>query len=77
MPSDKWMITSNEAFEMFARHFEARHRSGAVGRAQQRAQSLKVKGDYVGDKIWTEIAARIETLRNQEMLTARRAKEHT
>jgi hypothetical protein len=52
--------TKEEAVNMFARHFEACHRSGAAERAKQRAAALKAKGDHEGHKIWIAVACRVE-----------------
>ena len=38
-----WVPKKEEAVEMFARHFEACHRSGAVERAKQRLLPLEPK----------------------------------
>ena len=62
---------------MFARYFEARHRSGAVERAKERASSLAAQGDHEGHKIWSDVACRIEALRKEDRLALRRAKERT
>ena len=45
-----WVPTRDDAVHMFARHFEACHRSGAVERAKQKTVSLKAKGDHEGHK---------------------------
>ena len=67
--------TKEEAIEIFARYFEARHRSGAVERAKQRASFLAAKGDHEGHKIWTDVACRVEELRREDRVALRRAKE--
>jgi len=72
-----WVPTKEEAVDMFARHFEACHRSGAAERAKQRAASLKAKGDQEGHKIWTDVACRVEALRHEDKVALRRAKERT
>jgi len=72
-----WVPTRDDAVHMFARHFEACHRSGAVERAKQKAVSLKAKGDHEGHKIWTEVACRVEALRQEDRVALRRAKERT
>ena len=77
MPGDNWMVTTDEALDMFARQFEARYRSGAVERARQRANSLKSKGDHEGTKLWVDVAARVEALRSHNRVAIRRAVEQT
>ena len=72
-----WVPKKEEAVEMFARHFEACHRSGAVERAKQKAASLKAKGDHEGQKIWTDVARRVEGLRQGDRVALRRTKERT
>ena len=72
-----WVPTRDDAVDMFARHFEACHRSGAVERAKQKAASFKAKGDHDGHKILTEVACRVEALRQADRVTLRRAKEQT
>jgi len=72
-----WVPKKEEAVEMFARHFEACHRSGAVERAKQKAASFRAKGDHEGHKIWSDVACRIEALRKEDRVALRRAKERT
>ena len=72
-----WVPTKEEAVDMFARHFEACHRSGAAERAKQRAASLKANGDHEGHKIWTAVACRVEALRQEDRVALRRVKEWT
>jgi len=67
--------TREEAIEMFARYFEARHRSGAVERAKERASSLAAQGDHEGHKIWTAVACRVEALRQEDRVALRRVRE--
>ena len=75
MPGDKWMVTNDEAFELFARQFEARHRSGAVGRARRTAASLKARGDHPGSSGWADVASRVEELRSLDRVLTRRIAE--
>ena len=72
-----WFPTQEEAVEMFARHFEARHRSGSLLRARQTAEHLKKSGDDDGHKIWHRVADRIEDLRKHHRIARRRAIEKT
>jgi hypothetical protein len=72
-----WIPTRAEAVEMFARHFEARHRGGALGKAREAAAAMKTKGDDDGHKIWTDVADVIEGLRGEEHVTQRRIREKT
>jgi hypothetical protein len=61
---------------MFARHFEARHRSGALPRARKTAARLKDTGDLPGCAVWCEVADKIERLRNdQRHIALRRERE--
>jgi hypothetical protein len=57
---------------MFARHFEARHRSGAAVRARHTAARLKDTGDVPGSTMWNEVAETIERLRSDHRHIARR-----
>jgi hypothetical protein len=70
-----WLPTEEEAVEMFARHFEALHRSGSVPRARRTAESLKECGDDKGHQIWHRVADKIEDLRNDSLVEQRRAIE--
>ncbi len=61
-----WMVTEEEAVEMFARHFAARHRAWASPRARDKAESLKGQGDLHGHKIWNAVADTVERLREEK-----------
>ncbi|HEV2627583.1 MAG TPA: hypothetical protein VGV41_02935 [Pseudolabrys sp.] len=67
-----WRPTGSEAIDMFARHFEARHRSGAAVRARHTAAHLKDAGDMPGSAVWSEVAETIERLRSDHRHIARR-----
>ena len=54
-----WVPSDDEAVEIFARHFEALHRSGAAAKAKQQAEILIRGGDYSGHRIWMKVAERI------------------
>jgi hypothetical protein len=60
-----WMPTEDEAVEMFARHFAARHMAGASPRAREKAESLKSQGDLRGHKVWNSVANTVERLRQE------------
>jgi len=47
-----WLPTEEEAVDMFARHFEALHRSGAIRKAKQRASHFKNAGDHEAHRVW-------------------------
>ena len=64
------------AVEMFARHFEALHRSGAAIQARETAAALKAKGD-VGHRIWNDVADTIDRLRQTQRIAVRRQIERT
>jgi hypothetical protein len=70
-----WVPSKAEAVEIFARHFEARHRSGALQKAEETARHLKSTGDVAGHDIWCEVAASIERIRNTGDIPARRGFE--
>ena len=70
-----WLPTEDEAVEIFARHFEALHRSGSAPRARRTAESLKERGDHKGHQIWHRVADKIEDLRNDSLVAQRRAIE--
>ena len=67
-----WRPTGSEAIDMFARHFEARHRSGAAPRARSTAARLRDKGDLPGSIVWNEVANTIERLRSDHRRIAKR-----
>jgi hypothetical protein len=46
-----WVPTQSEAIEMFARHYETRHRAGAAERARRTAATLAEKGDHQGHAV--------------------------
>jgi hypothetical protein len=60
-----WVPSEDEAVEMFARHFEALHRSGAAAKAKQQAEILIRGGDLKGHRIWKKVAERILHLRKE------------
>jgi tellurite resistance protein len=72
-----WLPTEEEAVEIFARHFEALHRSGSVPRARRTAESLKERGDNKGHQIWHRVAEKIEDLRKDHRVAQRRAMERS
>ncbi len=55
-----WTVSQAEATEMYARYFEARHRSAAGKRARETARALKSKGDPRGERAWIDVAETIE-----------------
>ena len=55
-----WMVTQDEAVEMYARMFLARHGRAACKLARETARSLEKDGDAAGCKAWTEVAEIIE-----------------
>ncbi len=70
-----WVPTEDEAVDMFARHFEALHRSGAASKAEQTASELESQGDSDGHRVWRKVADRIRRLRHPERVSQRRATE--
>jgi hypothetical protein len=72
-----WVPTEDEAIEMYARHFEALHRSGSATLARQTATELNAKGDRNGHRIWNDVAHTIDRLRHKERITRRRKFEMT
>jgi hypothetical protein len=60
-----WVPSEDEAVDMFARHFEALHRSGAATKAKREAESLHRSGDHKGHRMWTKVAERIKHLRKE------------
>ena len=71
-----WIPSEDEAVEMFARHFEARHRSAAVRKADEKLSALKAAGDDEGYRIWQKVAERVKVLREPERVAARRELEN-
>jgi hypothetical protein len=72
-----WVPTQDEAIEMYARHFEALHRSGSATLARQTAAAMKAKGDHGGHKIWNDVADTIDRLRQTDRIASRRQLEKT
>ena len=60
-----WFPREDEAVDMFARHFEALHRSGAAAKAKQQAEILVRGGDFKGHRIWMKVVERIKHLRKE------------
>jgi hypothetical protein len=60
-----WVPSEDEAVDMFARHFEALHRSGAATKAKEEADALNRSGDHKGHRIWTKVVERIQHLRKE------------
>jgi hypothetical protein len=55
-----WMITQDEAVEMYARFLAARH-GGSAGRlARKAAEKLQTEGDSEGHAIWSRVANAVE-----------------
>ena len=67
-----WLPKEDEIIDMFARHFEALHRSGAANKAHQAAADLKWTGDHHGHRIWKNVADTVERLRHRERIERRR-----
>ncbi len=72
-----WHPSEDEAVELFSRHFEALHRSGAVPKAHEKATALKNAGDEHGHRIWKKVAERVKQLRHPARVLARREAEMT
>ena len=70
-----WIPTQSESIEMFARHYETFHRAGAAERARRTAAALAEKGDLEGHAVWTQVADRVECLRQPQLVEGRRARE--
>jgi len=71
-----WFPTEEDAVQIFARHFEAKHRGGSATLARETAGRLKERGDHEGYKIWNRVADKIENLRQDRRLVQRRAMEN-
>jgi len=57
---ENWMITRDEAVEMYARYWAARHGRAGIKRARETATSLLKQGDSDGHEIWNKVADVIE-----------------
>ena len=55
-----WNVTRDEAVEMYARFWTARHGKSAGALARKTAHSLENAGDVEGQKIWNEVAGAVE-----------------
>ena len=60
MPSETWMITADEAVEMYARFLAARYGRPASKRARERAIPLRRDGDAQGYEIWNKVADTVD-----------------
>jgi len=67
MPKN-WIVTRDEAIEMYARYWTARHGRAGSKRARETASSLLRQGDTDGHEIWNKVADVIE--RNSSGVTA-------
>lgn len=70
-----WIPTEQDAVDMFSRHFEALHRSGAANKADKRASDLRQAGDISGHVMWKEAADRIRQFRSPSEIERRRSME--
>jgi hypothetical protein len=59
-----WDITEDDAVEMYARYYSARHKRTAHEKARKIATLLKEKGDLGGEKIWNSVADKIQLHRH-------------
>lgn len=57
-------ITHDEAIEMYARFWAARHGVNATKAAREAAKAFERRGDVEGLTAWTEVAERIERKRH-------------
>jgi hypothetical protein len=55
-----WMITRDEAIEMYARFLAARHGGAASRIARKIADKLQTKGDFEGHAVWNLVADAVE-----------------
>ncbi len=67
-----WFLSEQEAVEIFAAHFEARHRSGAIVKAKEIARRLKSRGDEKGFRLWEKVATRVGEVRKMPRVRLRR-----
>ena len=65
---ENWIVTRDEAIEMYARYWTARHGRAGSKRARETASSLLRQGDTDGHEIWNKVADVIE--RNSSGVTA-------
>jgi len=56
-----WMITTDQAIEMYARFCKARYGEDAKRIADARAAELGDAGDNEGARVWRAVRIRIET----------------
>ena len=56
-----WMITTDQAIEMYARFCKARYGEDAKRIADARAAELGDAGDNEGARVWRAVKSRIET----------------
>ena len=68
MRSKTWMITKDQAAEMYARFWVARHGRAGVKLARETAISFRKKGDAEGHEIWNKVADTVK--RNSNGMSA-------
>jgi hypothetical protein len=61
-----WMVTREEAVEMYARYWAARFGNTAGGSARKMADALKLKGDLEGQNVWNAVADAIDRHRQEK-----------
>ena len=66
-----WVPSEDDAVDIFARHFEALHRAGAIRKAEQTAAALNSRGDAEGHQLWTRVADKIRQLRASDRIATR------
>jgi hypothetical protein len=70
-----WHPSEDDSVDLFARHFEALHRSGALRKAADQASTLRIAGDDRGHRLWKKVADRVRHLRHPSRVAARRQAE--
>ena len=55
-----WMITTDQAIEMYARFCKARYGADAKRMADARAAELREAGDNEGERVWRAVRNKIE-----------------
>jgi hypothetical protein len=60
-------VTHQDAIEIYARFCRAHYGAAAETTVRARAKDLERNGDLEGHRVWNEVAAEIEKLRNANL----------
>jgi hypothetical protein len=55
-----WMITTDQAVEMYARFCKARYGASAEKIAEERTTELRQSGDREGERVWAKVQRHLQ-----------------